>query len=90
MHKPDRQSNGPQLEVGYWSRLLVIAGSLPPGEVSHVVVEHEAQCPMMADGGFGDCTCRPQVRVVGPRRGFSENEAARMLGLTTKTLRRNS
>lgn len=44
-------------------RAALIAGSIQPGEVTHVEVEHQRQCPANAKG-VRRCSCTPVVRVL--------------------------
>lgn len=61
----------------YIEKILDLAEQLPRGEVHHVAVEHDKDCPLMVAGG--PCTCNAAVDLAdGPPRQWRKDLRRRM------------
>jgi hypothetical protein len=60
--RPVRSPRTPERETGYLERVLafgLLAGK--PGEVIHINVQHDNDCPRLAGG---KCECTPDIEAV--------------------------
>jgi hypothetical protein len=56
-------ARAPAKPPAYLRLVLALADRIPQGSLSRVVVEHDAECAMIATRG-ARCTCDPSVRLV--------------------------
>ena len=56
----------PNLDEKIIDEILHVVGPVKPGDIVHVSINHDDDCPALKTNRLSDCTCSPDVERLNP------------------------